>query len=61
MKRFDMHIHAAGAPADPEKLLARMDEAGIWGGCIFSNRSTYYNGARGSSFEQRLQELADWT
>jgi len=37
MKRFDMHIHCHEAPVDPEKLLARMDECGIYGGVLFSH------------------------
>ena len=59
MKRFDMHIHAANAPADPEKLLARMEQAGIYGGCIFSNRPYLEKG--GTSFDERLTEVFDWT
>lgn len=37
MKRFDMHIHCHEAPVDPEKLLAQMDECGIYGGVLFSH------------------------
>ena len=61
MKRFDMHIHATNAPADPEGLLARMKAAGIHGGCIFSNRSVRENPLSGTTFDERLQELKNWT
>lgn len=61
MKRFDMHIHAANAPADPAGLLSRMEQAGVYGGCIFSNRSAREDAVTGSSFEERFNELADWT
>lgn len=61
MKRFDMHIHAANAPADPEGLLARMEAAGIYGGCIFSNHPNHNNDPIGTSFDERLQEVLNWT
>lgn len=67
MKIFDMHIHANNTNPDPEALLNKMQKAGIWGGCIFSNRpklsgnragTSYVNG---TSFEERLDEVIQWT
>lgn len=67
MKIFDMHIHANNTKPDPEALLNNMQKAGVWGGCIFSNRpelqgdrdGTAY--VYGTSFEDRLKEVMDWT
>lgn len=67
MKIFDMHIHARNTEANPEALLNNMQKAGVWGGCIFSNRPEL-SGARegmvyanGTSFEKRLKEVMEWT
>lgn len=35
--KYDMHIHCWDQPVDPEKLLARMDACGIYGGVLFSH------------------------
>lgn len=67
MKIFDMHIHANNTKPDPEALLKKMEEAGVWGGCIFSNKpklsgnreGTLY--ADGTSFDERLKEVMEWT
>jgi len=61
MKIFDCHIHARGTKPDPVLLLERMDEAGVYGGCIFSTRPQRYNGATGISLDARLEELKLWT
>ena len=61
MKRFDIHIHAQATEAMPEKLLADMDKAGIYGGCIFSNWPEEANQKIGTSFDERLNEVLAWT
>ena len=61
MKIFDCHIHARNEKPDPIQLLERMDEAGVWGGCIFSTRPQRYNGYTGYTLDQRLEELQGWT
>lgn len=61
MKRFDMHIHAEATTPDPAKLIEAMDAAGIYGGCIFSNWPKEANPALGTSFEERLNEVLEWT
>ena len=61
MKIFDCHIHARNEKPDPIQLLERMDEAGVWGGCIFSTRPQRYNGYIGYTLDQRLEELQAWT
>lgn len=61
MQIFDMHIHARNTQADPEQLLKEMEAAGVYGGCIFSNRPLEENPKTGSDFETRLKEISDWT
>jgi len=61
LKIFDCHIHARNTKPDPVLLLERMDEAGVYGGCVFSTRPQRYNGSTGISLEARVEELALWT
>jgi len=58
MKRFDMHIHCHEAPVDPEKLLAQMDECGIYGGILFSH---YPKESKPDGFdaETRMNQVLD--
>ena len=60
MKLFDAHIHARNGKPDPEKLLSEMQEAGMYGGCVFSTRPIEYNPVLGISFEERLEEVLAW-
>lgn len=32
MRLIDMHIHAWGTKPDPDHLIQKMTEAGVWGG-----------------------------
>ena len=61
MKIYDCHIHAKGTTPDPVRLLEQMAEAGVYGGCIFSNRPLRYNGNAGTSLDDRIEELKLWT
>ena len=61
MKIFDMHIHSRGAVPCPEKLISEMDKAGIYGGCVFSNRPLLINSNTGSDFDARVEEALAWT
>ena len=61
MKKFDMHIHSFNKPADPHALLCAMEKAGIYGGCVFSNRPKEEHAELGTSFEERLAEVLAWT
>jgi len=63
MNLYDMHIHCANRRPDPAGLLDKMGEAGVYGGCIFSNRpkEAIEYGGEGTSFEERLAELNGWT
>ena len=61
MKIFDMHIHSRNKGTNPERLLAEMAAAGVYGGCVFSNAADRENPASGTDFESRMKEIADWT
>lgn len=61
MKIFDMHIHSNGSLPCPESLIADMDKAGIYGGCVFSNCPNIIDEETGSDFESRLAEALAWT
>lgn len=63
MKIFDMHIHATNTQPDSKLLLNRMEAAGIWGGCVFSNPPVEQHDQEwsGSDFETRMRELNLWT
>ena len=37
MKIYDMHLHSYNKDICPQKLLASLEEAGIYGCCVFSN------------------------
>lgn len=60
MKIFDMHIHSFNFPPNPDALIAEMDAAGVYGGCVFSNWPTEANRAEGTSFDERLEEALAW-
>ena len=61
MKIFDAHIHARNTKPDPVKLLERMAEAGVDGGCVFSTRPLRHNMSIGYTIEQRREELYGWS
>jgi len=42
-------------------LLEKMEKTGVYGGCIFSNRPKWSDQTRGTSFDERLKEVLDWT
>lgn len=60
MKIFDMHVHANNTPPSPSDLIEKMNKAGVFGGCVFSNCPKEY-GTEGTSFEERLEEVFSWT
>jgi len=66
MKIFDMHIHALNTETNPKELIEKMDKAGVYGGCIFSNMpiedgSQKEDGTNaGTTFEERLNEVLSW-
>jgi predicted TIM-barrel fold metal-dependent hydrolase len=60
MKTFDMHVHIWDCKADPQVLLSKMDEAGVFGGCILSRPPLEYDTVIGDGFDSRLQEVLDF-
>ncbi|MBO7761786.1 MAG: amidohydrolase family protein [Clostridia bacterium] len=59
MKIYDLHVHACiDRPYDRDAMLAALDEAGIFGACVFSERPPEVSRQRGISFEARLEQLA---
>ena len=66
MKIFDMHIHASNKAPMPEKMLASMEKAGIFGGCVFSNPPKEFwdkdaaFSSGGTTFDERLDEVLGW-
>ena len=61
MKIFDMHIHARGETPDPQGLLEKMDKAGVYGGCVFSNRPLEFAPEIGMPFEKRLELVFEYS
>ncbi len=61
MTVFDVHIHAFNVTPDPKGLLAKMEQVGIFGGCVFSNWPKRANAALGTDFDTRLNEVLAWT
>ena len=50
MKIFDMHIHAWGETPDPDTLLEKMGECGVFGGMVFSNCPQALSTANGTAW-----------
>lgn len=62
MKIFDMHIHCNRRPPNGAELIANMEEAGVYGGCVFSTHPVEAGDSegKGMSFEERLAEVKAW-
>ena len=61
MKTFDMHVHSYSTTPNTENFLSEMGKAGIYGGFLFSAPPKEYDPNTGIDFEQRLQQIFDWT
>ncbi len=61
MNIYDMHIHALRSEPDPKGLLDKMEQVGIYGGCVFSNWPDRSNAELGTDFDTRLDEVMAWT
>lgn len=63
MKIFDCHIHLDGNDTNPRELIANLEKAGIYGGCVFSNPPREYRNDDSEgplatdSFENRLESV----
>ena len=61
MRIFDMHIHTDGEKFDSTALLAEMEKAGVYGGCIFSPTPREYSIRKGIPFRERLDRVLSIT
>lgn len=57
MKIYDMHVHSFHNQVDTDKLLCAMEGANVYGGCVFSNWPKEANASKGTSFEERMEEV----
>lgn len=57
MKCFDVHVHSTKVSFDPRELLQKLEDAGLYGCCVFSNEPKEFNTATGSDFEERLDTV----
>lgn len=60
MKIFDMHIHAYNTAINQADFLQKLELAGVYGGCVFSNWPKRAHPHLGTSFEERLAEVQAW-
>lgn len=60
MRIFDMHTHM-GIKTDKPDVLAEMEKAGVYGGCIFSPRPKQHNALYGVEFDERLEAVLEFT
>ena len=56
MKIFDLHLHAMGKPENPKELKQRLENSGIYGALVMSNKPDRYSAELGSTFNDRLNE-----
>lgn len=61
MKRFDMHIHLDGYMNEEGDILSKMEQCGIYGGCIISPFPVEYAAENGMCFEDRLDAVLSYT
>lgn len=60
MKRFDMHVHAQKTAPDPESLITKLEDAGIYGCNVFSPRPIEADSRVGMKFSERIDRLHGW-
>ena len=62
MNVYDMHIHCNRRPPDGAELIAKMAEAGVYGGCVFSTwpEEALTAEGEGMSFDERIAEVKAW-
>ena len=64
MKIFDMHIHRRIHGKNiltPAEFVAEMEAAGLYGGCVYSERPLEFDAKIGADFEQRIDDVLYWT
>ena len=61
MTKFDMHIHSDTSTPNPDALLQAMDNAGIYGGCVFSTPPAQMKMPESEAdFDSRLNRVLAW-
>ena len=56
-----MHIHAEHGEPDSRALIQRMEDAGVYGGTVFSRRPPEAAGEPSADYDTRLKNVFDWT
>lgn len=59
MTKFDVHTHLGYSDGESD-LLMRLDEAGMYGACIFSCPPVEHNPTVGKDFDARLEHVLDF-
>ena len=57
MKRFDAHVHSTRVPFDPAILVKKLEAAGLYGCCVFSNEPKENYPDQGTDFQERLDTV----
>ncbi len=60
MKIFDMHVHSHGKTCEKENLLSKMEEVGVFGGCVFSTSPIEFGEIDGLDFDKRVKKIIEW-
>ena len=60
MKIFDVHIHMYAEGLDADAFLKQLDEAGVYGACVYSAPPIEESPLRGLDYERRLQQILDF-
>lgn len=61
MRRYDMHIHLDGFIDEEGCILDKMQECGIYGGCIISPEPKEFSAEKGMDFDDRLEKVLSYT
>lgn len=63
MKIIDVHVHAWDSEPQPQEMLAKFDECGVYGACIYSRPPKGFSNVETAacSFEERMENLKGWT
>lgn len=59
MKIYDVHTHVGFAEAGPD-VIEKMEEAGIYGGCVFSYPPKEYRETNYKEFDERLKDILEF-
>ncbi|MBQ7475659.1 MAG: amidohydrolase family protein [Clostridia bacterium] len=61
MKIYDMHVHVNGGEPEPAGLLSKMEDAGVYGGAVFSAEPEPSSAPlQKLPYRERLKNVLDW-